>query len=360
MKHVCIVGAGIAGACAAAALAPQYRVTLLDAASPAAGASGVAAGIVNPFMARKAHPVWRREEALDALAALLKNAGLDVPAPGLCKPAASEEQGVLFASRAGQHPAALHWFDSAGAAARWPLLDAPHGLLWVHEGMAVDVGHFARRLVACALRAGATVRFGEAGTLLSLHETRDGVRLHPDDGADLSADFVLLCLGEAHPHFDTSVALHPVKGQVITLFAPQIAPLLPLVSATGYLVPEGETIRVGSTFEHTFEHLHPTADGIAYLRAQATALVPGLRDAPVVDAQAGVRMTVPRSRLSVIGPLPARPRTWIFNGLAARGLLTAPLLATLLPGFLENPQMLPEVLRPRPASATPSRQVETP
>ena len=68
MQHdadLLIVGAGLAGACAAFTLSRHHRVHVLEANEPASGASGAAAGLVNPFMGRRARPVWHLREALD-------------------------------------------------------------------------------------------------------------------------------------------------------------------------------------------------------------------------------------------------------------------------------------------------------
>ncbi|HYG67362.1 MAG TPA: FAD-dependent oxidoreductase, partial [Anaeromyxobacteraceae bacterium] len=64
---VVIAGAGLGGACAAFWLSRKRRVLVLERDAPAAGASGAAAGLVNPFMGRKARPAWRHAEALAAL-----------------------------------------------------------------------------------------------------------------------------------------------------------------------------------------------------------------------------------------------------------------------------------------------------
>ena len=72
-------------------------------------------------------------------------------------------------------------------------------------------------------------------------------------------------------------------------------------------------------------------------------------DGDVLATRVGVRLTVPASasprRLPIAGPLPHQPDVWVFSGLGAKGLLTAPLLARSLPEALENPEALPLEIR---------------
>ena len=68
--RVIIVGAGLAGSCAALALAAEYDVTVVDAGPAVPGASDVGAGLVNPLLGRQGRRVWRSDEALASLRAL--------------------------------------------------------------------------------------------------------------------------------------------------------------------------------------------------------------------------------------------------------------------------------------------------
>ncbi len=347
LNHICIVGGGLAGASAAHALLPHARITLLEAASPAAGASGVAAGLAHPFLGRKALPISDRHERLAALEAMLELAGLGRPAPGVCRPAADPDQARVFARRAHEHPDALRWCEAPTAKHLWPEVAAPHGALWVREGRAVDVAALVTRLVERVRQHGVDVRCRSA--VVSLLETPDSVRITTADGAEVVADATLLCTGQAAWTLVGDLTLHRVKGQVVRLRAPGVARRLPLVAGMGYLVPDGDTVLVGSTFEHRFDHLDPTPEGLAFLQARAAGLVPALAGAELVEARAGVRVTVPGRRHPLLGPVSARGRVWAFNGLGTRGLLAAPFLASSLWNYLHEPRHIPADIRPRTA-----------
>lgn len=341
MKQVCVVGAGLAGACAAYALSPHVRVTLLDRAEAATGASGVAAGIVNPFAGPRSAPVWHRTEALAALETLLVAAKMWAPPPGIVRPARDGEQAQRFRQRSEAYPDALAWLGAVQAGEQWPDVHAPLGALVVGEGRAVDVAAFVRGLLsACPIET----RFGATGEVVRV-DARVG-RMETAEGPAIEADVILLCTGAVLFQEQAHLPLHHVKGQIITLHAPGLANRLPLAAGDGYLVPNGEMVLVGSTFEHVFDTDAPTAEGIAALHAGATSLVPALAEAPVVEARAGIRTTVPGVRRPLLGPISRCGRLWVFNGLGAKGLLTAPLLAARLWTYLNAPASLPNEIRP--------------
>ena len=151
--------------------------------------------------------------------------------------------------------------------------------------------------------------------------------------------------GYRHHSELTALNLHALKGQTVRVARPDALPrgLIPL-SGQGYVVPEQDTLIVGSSYEHDFADLAPSDEQTRQILAKASWMLPGLQEAAVLDATAGVRVTVPGARLPMLGPLPGRSRIWIFTGLGSKGLLMAPLLARNLPSFFEHPEtILPEV-----------------
>lgn len=339
MRHVCIVGAGLAGAAAAAALSSLADVTLLDRDGPAAGASGAAAGVVNPYMGLRARAVWRLPDALTALDAMLRETGVWQPAPGLLRPARDGDQAAVFRARAHEFPAALEWYSAPRCAERWPGVQAPHGGLLVRDGRALDVAALVKRLID---RANVDCRYGVAGDVMAVTPL-GGVSLR--DGTHLTPDVTILCAGRDPNALTAALPLHHIKGQLVRLRAPEVAPRIPILAGDGYAVPQQDSVVVGSTFEHVFSHDGPDPAGVAALRQKAAALVPTLADAEVEQSLAGIRTTVPGTRLPLLGPISASGRLWVFNGLGAKGLLTAPLLASHLGAYLMNPALIPPEVR---------------
>lgn len=349
---VVVAGAGLAGASAALVLGRDRQVVLLDAEAPAAGASGAAAGLVNPFMGRKARPAWRYAQALDALHALLDEADA-LPLlhrVGVLRPADSGRQAAVFAERADEHPDDLEWWTADDAGERWPHVTVPNGALFVRRGGHLDVGHLVRALVAAARARGVQVETGRA--LVGWRTELGAVAVSTRHGP-LRCRHLLLTLGDGARHLPglDGLPLARVKGQILRLARPPVLPDdHPAVAGRGYVVPRDAEVVVGATFEHTFTSEAPDPARDAGLLASAAQLVPALDGAQVLGRLAGVRLGVPATvsprRLPLAGPLPGHPGVWILTGLGSKGLLTAPLLASLLPGALDGRALLPAETRP--------------
>ena len=341
---VVIAGAGLAGACAALWLSQTHRVCVLEKGAPGSGASGAAAGLVNPFMGRKAKRAWRADGALGALHATLDAAdaaGL-FHASGVLRPAESILQAEAFCAVAAFHPDKARWHTREDVEERWPGVRARHGALAVLEGGHVVLPDLIAALLRSAEANGATVQTG-AG--LSGWETAaEGVAAMTESGERVEGERLLLALGAGFGAFPELAALplHRVKGQTAVLSRPTgVPPDLPPLSGGSYIVPGTDGLVVGATFEHHFATRAPTPETGPTLREKAAALLPALAGADVLEVRAGIRVTVPSFRLPLLGPLPRQPHVWVFTGLGAKGLLTAPLLAHRLARFFDVPTDIP-------------------
>ncbi len=345
-----IVGAGLAGACAALALSRRTRVLVLDAAQPAAGASGAAAGLVNPLMGQKARLVWQADAALAALHATLHEADATAlfQGTGLLRPATNAAQAQRLHDVAQTLPHHAAWLPADAARERFPGLVMHTGALLVRQGGAIRVPDYVDALLKAAQRCGAEVQTG-------LHvdgwgENAEGAFVTIHDGADrLYARRVVLAIGygyHRHPAL-RALNLHAIKGQTVRVTRPEALPpdgLLPL-SGQGYVVPDGEAFVIGSSYERGFTDLSPGEEQTRQILAKAARMLPALKDTAVLDATAGVRVTVPGTRLPMLGPLPGHARIWLFTGLSSKGLLMAPLMARNLPVFFDNPETIPPEVR---------------
>jgi glycine oxidase len=339
VSETLIVGGGLAGACAALWLSERGSVTVLEAERPAAGASGAAAGLVNPFMAWKAKPAWRFEDALDALHATLDRAGATdlFRATGILRPARDAKQAEAFRARAASSPEHTAWRAPDELREGYPDLVAPYGGLWIPSGGAVDLAALVEALLRATEARGTTVRTGVRVT--GYEEHHDRVVVTAATGERWETSRLVLAPGDGFRHFPDLAALplHRIKGQTLRLARPDGLGDLPTLSGYGYFAPDGDTLVVGSSYEHDFDDVQPSEAQSVALRAKAARMVPALADAPILEARAGVRVTVPRThsprRLPLAGPLPGRDRVWALVGLGSKGLLTAPLLArALAPG----------------------------
>jgi glycine oxidase len=357
MQHdadVIVVGAGLAGAAAALTLSPTLDVHVLEKAEvPATGASGAAAGLVNPFMGRRARPVWRLREALNAVSTILERAdapGL-FPPQGVLRPVVEDNQEAPFREAAREHPELATWLSPAAARDRFPDVRTSTGGFYVPEGGAIDVTAMVEALLAAAQAHGATV---ETGAPVVYWREMPGAAVvevgrGPDGTEELRADRVLLALGQGYPRFPElrRLGLQGVKGQTVRVRRPDTlqGPLCPL-SGRGYVVPDGDTLVLGSNYDNNFDDLTPDPDASAYICEKTARMVPGVDETEILEVRAGVRVKHTDTNLPLLGPMPRRRRLWTFTALGSKGLLTAPLLALDLPEYFQDPSTIPDAVHP--------------
>lgn len=354
---VIIAGAGLAGACAAFYLSADYDVLVLEADRPAAGASGAAAGLVNPLMGRKANPVWRIHEALDAFYDITEQAEATalVNDGGVLRPTVEDKQAKFFHDALDRHPDVAEWWPESNVRERFPDVQTCGGALWIPRGGAVDVPAFVRTLLDAARDRGARVQTGTRVT--GWDETSDGAPVNvtmPDSTTDrITARRVILALGygyTAHPEL-ADLGLRGVKGQTVRVRRPDGLGALRPMSGRGYVVPDDDALILGSSYLHEFDDVLPSAESTRYILDKTANMLPAVADAEVLAAAAGVRVYAGSSNLPIVGPLPGRTRIWTFTGLGSKGLLTAPLIARELPQFLGDTNCIPNAIR-APTHAT--------
>ncbi len=116
-----------------------------------------------------------------------------------------------------------------------------------------------------------------------------------DDGRELSADAVVVCAGWASGDL-LSVPVRPVKGQVLR-FGPTTRAVMPSHVLRGldvYLATrsDGEVV-VGATSEDVGPDTTVTVGAVRRLLDEAWRLVPGLDEAPLLEASAALRPATP-------------------------------------------------------------------
>jgi glycine oxidase len=300
-------------------------------------------------MSQKAKASWRMEDALKALdtTIALANATLLLSRDGILRPATDAKQAEVFCDVAATLPDDAVWLPAAAIQERFPHIVAPSGGLLVRRGGALSVPAFVKAMLTAAQQQGTHVATNTEG--IGWQEDHHGAYVevrHEQVTTRLQANRIILALGYGyHSHKNLNLLnLHPIKGQTVRVARPTPSPNLPL-AGQGYIVPEGDTLVVGSSYERDFNTLHPSAEQTRLILEMAASMVPALRDATVLEATAGVRVTVPGTRLPMLGPLPGHQRIWIFTGLGSKGLLMAPLLAQHLPAYLEDPATIPPKVR---------------
>ncbi len=355
-----VVGAGLAGSAVAASLARRgWQVHVLEEGeAPAAGASGLPAGVFAPHISPDDSVLSRLSRAgvrttLQALAAALGDAqGVDW-----------SDCGVLEHGVDGALP--LAW--SQGPGLDWSRPATPGQLAASHLPPGAAACWHARggwvrppRLVQRLLEQPG-IHWHGGRTVARLQRTATAWQALDAHGTVLAeAELAVVCAGfHSAPLIGSPWPLQPLRGQVAWgVHAPEDAglpwPPQPL-NGHGNLVSrvpldQGLGWVAGSTFERDRADLpptpHETAAGHAANLAKMQALAPALGQAlaPVFDGArtwAAVRCTAP-GRLPITGPVDAvgqdavgqdaagQPGLWVCTGMGARGLTLSLLCAELL------------------------------
>jgi D-amino-acid oxidase len=129
-------------------------------------------------------------------------------------------------------------------------------------------------------------------------------RRHVASFDELDADAVVNCAGLGARELAADASLVAVRGQVVRVAAPEVREWLLDQSDPQrlvYVVPRENDVVLGGTAEEGAEERAPDPATTDAIRARCAALVPALRDAPVVDVAVGLRPVRPAVRLEVEG-----------------------------------------------------------
>ncbi len=370
-----VIGGGIAGAATAASLARRgWQVRVLDqAAQPAAGASGLPAGVFAPHVSPDDSVLSRLSRSgvrttLQQAAWVLKD-GVDWSACGVLEHRTDGTPGL-----------APDWMDGPGANWSQPApaarlaeagLPADTAACWHHQAGWLRPARLASALLAQPgilwrgdSRVAALRRKEPAGaegcTTAPVWQALDA------QGAVIGeAPVVIIAAGAGSLDLlNHRWPLQPVRGQVSWGVRPSAATLLAPFPANGHgnLVPafppddgpgEHRAWVMGSTFERDVDALPPSAADAEAAHAANWAKLQTLlpRAAPELEAEftsppsssssprnwAAVRCTAP-DRLPIVGPVDAMelPGLWVNTAMGARGLTLALLCGELLAARLHG------------------------
>jgi tRNA 5-methylaminomethyl-2-thiouridine biosynthesis bifunctional protein len=332
-RRIAVIGAGIAGASVADALARRgHAVTVLEsAAEAAAGASGNLAGVFRPL-----------PSADDGRLARVLRAGFML---GRRRYATLPDvrlgwTGVLHLARDERHaasqraiaaeqglPAAYCRFverDEASSLARWPL---PIGGWWFPEGGWINPPSLCR-----ALLKDIPCRFGAA--VHGIERSNDTWQLRTGDSV-LEADALVLANGVGATGLvpDLHLPIRPGRGTVTHL--PQVPgrDLALVLTRLGYVTPALDGIHcAGATLSIDDLDPRPRLSDHAENLFRLEMIAPGFGSGTATDAlpgRVGLRPMSP-DRLPLLGALSKSDELWLANGFGARGLVFSAICGELL------------------------------
>ncbi|HSX37970.1 MAG TPA: FAD-dependent oxidoreductase [Chlamydiales bacterium] len=295
---IAVIGAGFAGLGVSWHLCSRFHeVTLFDAKGIGGGASGIATGLMHPFIGRRAIRSWKSVEGMRETGKLILiaeqalNAPVSAPA-GIFRPAITLQQQQDFSLRA-KEDAEAQWLEH-------PVFGAG---LWIPKGITLYSRLYLQGLwKACHLKGAKLVQS-------AIHSLND---LEEYDAIVIAAGFESL-------RFAPHLPLQVTKGQ--TLLCRSVEKLPFSLVSVGHITPteDPEICQIGSTYEHNYTDLAPDETAVFGLMRQVAKFYSKAEDFKILEIRSGARISRPKGYRPLIEKI--NHKTWVFTGLGSRGLL---------------------------------------
>jgi glycine oxidase len=345
-------GGGVIGLASAWSAAKRgARVCVLERERPAAGATGVAAGMLAPV----GESSWGEDDLVALNLESLRRW------PSFAEDLERiSESGIGFAQRGALHVALdrdeaeslrrrheLHsrlgldseWLTGGACRKLEPgLATAVRGGAHVPGEASVDPRRVVAALLAALDREGVPVH---AGARITSAERADGAwRLETGDGQTFAGRALVLTAGCWSGQLDwippeSRPPVRPVKGEIVTLRGPAEEPVCERIVSGDrvYLVPRSDgRLIVGATVEEMGFDTTVTAGGVHELLREAYRVVPEIAELELVEATAGLRPGTP-DNAPLVG-MSATEGLLIATGHFRNGVLQAPLTADCIAALL--------------------------
>lgn len=317
--QVAVVGAGVAGAAVARALAELgVRAIVFDQEGAGAGASGFPSALVTPRLdVGDAEIAALHAQALAHADALYRRADAVVQ-QGVLRLQTAPRDAARFAKIAAQPwwpPGAMEVWAPAKCSARLGEAVEVGGLM-MHDASTV-----APRKAVDAWLAAADLR---QARVASLDRVDEGWRLRDAAGTELArVQAVVLACGWGLAELRPELGLSPVRGQADWVSASPPPP----AAWGGYVAPTPDGFLFGATHDRGETGDAVSDEATARNRATLAARLPGLAASlgTSTDRRAAVRATT-ADRLPLAGGVGDHPGLFVLGGLGSRGFCLAPLL----------------------------------
>lgn len=243
----------------------------------------------------------------------------------------------------------VRWLDPDAVREREPVLEGPVlGGALLEDEAAVDNRLLAGAVADAAEAAGVELRPRTVVRGIALGDAAvEGVEL--EDGRVRAARRIVVAAGAWSGRLEglpRPLPVRPVRGQMLALRT-EPGTLGSVVDDTRvYLIPRSDgRIVVGSTMEEAGFEVRTTAGEVKGLLDAALRVAPGLADAAVDGAWAGLRPGTPDD-LPILGPDPAVDGLFYATGHFRNGILLAPVTAAALAPLLAGRDPSPVSLEP--------------
>ncbi|WP_309111085.1 FAD-dependent oxidoreductase [Saccharothrix sp.] len=272
MGDIAVVGGGVIGlTCALRLAAEGHRVEVVTASPPEDTVSAVAGGLWFPYRAAPADAVLRwGQVSLRHFAELARDPATGVTWRSGVVLHRTPDPDLSWTAAVPDHRPADHLPDGvhSGVVCTLPVASMPTYLPWLAE--------------RCAA-AGVSFRRQEIHRLDSLRQ-----------------DTVVVAAGLRSGSLLDDDTLVPVRGQVVRVANPGLTRWLvddDNPAGMAYLIPRGDHVVCGGTADEGATDLTPSPEVERGILDRVRALVPELRDAPVVSRAVGLRPVRPVVRV---------------------------------------------------------------
>ena len=214
-----------------------------------------------------------------------------------------------------------------------PGLSIPNGSPLFVKEQCVDPRDLVAGTIAAARHRGVDFSSGDEVVEVEVSDGKAaGVRTNK---TIFSGDTVVNCAGAwAGQIAPDSFPTRPVKGQMLCVIMPEKNLLRHVIRAPKvYLIPRSDgRLAIGATMEEAGFDKRTVPETIQKLRQAAIALVPGLAEARILEAWAGLRPGTP-DKLPILGAT-ATPGYFVATGHFRDGILLAPITATVMAALI--------------------------
>lgn len=341
---VIVIGAGLAGLSVAHALLNMGAdVTLFDKGKPGGGASGTPAALLNPATGRRANMAWNATETLPFTLSLLEKVQQNstqvfYERNGVLRPAADRKMAEKMKETFDETSWPddwVSWLEDHLIQKTITGIHSVDGGLMVHIGATIDSPIFLEQWLKLLTYNG--LKWISNKSFLSIKEL---------DSSGFGYEFAVWATGSALTESTDwkHIPFHNVKGQTMTLRFQSPLNLPCSVSNLGYfayLNSSPNSITIGSTYEHSFDHVEPDDEAASKLMLKFSKTFPKIKESLFEKKMwAGIRVNVP-NRMPVVGVHPLHKNHFVIGALASKGLLHAPWLGMKLAELIAGNSTIP-------------------
>ena len=330
-----IVGLGLAGLAFAEELIAANK-TFLVFEDDSQTSSLVAGGVYNPVILKRFTPVWNAKQQLEVALPFYKKIedrlSIKIDKKFVIKKAfkSIEDQNNWFAAL--DKPKLIDYLDPSLDSKSYNGVIADYSFGNVNETGRIDT----KKLVESYrdyLKENELIRF----------ENFEHQELHLDQELltykNITASKIVFCEGfgiKQNPFFNY-LPLNEAKGELLTIYAPELN-IDFLLKSTLFVLPMGNNhYKIGATFNWTDKTSNPSKEGKDELVEKLKKVI----NVPytIVSQSAGIRPTV-AGRRPLVGVHDKHNQLIVLNGLGTRGVMIAPTVAKNLFNHLENNEEL--------------------